>query len=231
MLTNPDWYQQLVETMIEGVILVNAATGHIVYANPSAERILGLTRSHIENRTYDDTRWQIVDTNDVPLSAAEYPTARVLATHAPVYDLTVGIYRPDGDIRWLSVNAAPVTMDSQLTGVIATFSDISELHITLKTMRELQQMYESTLRIIGEALRQANNHQLPIHVPFNRRERAVLHLVAQGLSNAEIALDLGISKKTVDNRLSAIYAKTRTNNRVQLTLYAQQNGLVNPPTT
>jgi NarL family two-component system response regulator LiaR len=51
-------------------------------------------------------------------------------------------------------------------------------------------------------------------------EFAVLRLVAQGLENAEIADQLGLTERTVTNRLSAIYEKLHVNNRTQAALYA-----------
>ncbi len=57
------------------------------------------------------------------------------------------------------------------------------------------------------------------------REIQILRLLAQGATNQEIADDLGISEKTVRNRLSEIFAKLHLNNRTQAALYAIREGL------
>ncbi len=57
------------------------------------------------------------------------------------------------------------------------------------------------------------------------REVQILRLLAQGATNQEIADDLGISEKTVRNRLSEIFAKLHLNNRTQAALYAIREGL------
>jgi two-component system, NarL family, response regulator LiaR len=57
------------------------------------------------------------------------------------------------------------------------------------------------------------------------REAAVLRLLAQGISNQEIAMRLNVSEKTVRNRLSEIFAKLQLNNRTQAALYAIREGL------
>ena len=57
------------------------------------------------------------------------------------------------------------------------------------------------------------------------REVQILRLLAQGATNQEIADELGISEKTVRNRLSEIFAKLHLNNRTQAALYAIREGL------
>lgn len=56
------------------------------------------------------------------------------------------------------------------------------------------------------------------------REREILELLAQGASNHEIAKRLGISEKTVRNRLSLIFRKLQVNNRTQAALKAREAG-------
>jgi len=57
------------------------------------------------------------------------------------------------------------------------------------------------------------------------REATILRLLAQGASNQEIAAALGVSEKTVRNRLSEIFSKLRLNNRTQAALYALREGI------
>lgn len=53
---------------------------------------------------------------------------------------------------------------------------------------------------------------------LTRREAAILHLVAQGLTNRAISRRLGISQQTVKNHLSAGYAKLDVTDRTQAAL-------------
>ena len=57
------------------------------------------------------------------------------------------------------------------------------------------------------------------------REIEVLKLVAAGLENAEIALKLHISPKTVKNHLSNIFMKLQFENRIQAAVYAVRTGI------
>ena len=60
---------------------------------------------------------------------------------------------------------------------------------------------------------------------LTEREATILRLLAQGDSNQEIAEALGVSEKTVRNRLSEIFSKLRLNNRTQAALYALREGI------
>jgi two-component system, NarL family, response regulator LiaR len=60
---------------------------------------------------------------------------------------------------------------------------------------------------------------------LTEREEDILRLLAQGSSNQEIAQSLGVSEKTVRNRLSEIFSKLRLNNRTQAALYALREGI------
>lgn len=63
-------------------------------------------------------------------------------------------------------------------------------------------------------------------VILTNREIEVLKLVAEGLFNKEIALELKISEKTVKNHISNIFKKIDVSDRTQAAVYAIKNNFV-----
>jgi two-component system, NarL family, response regulator LiaR len=61
---------------------------------------------------------------------------------------------------------------------------------------------------------------------LTQREREVVALIARGLSNKRIALELGISEKTVKTHVSSILGKLGLTDRTQVALYAVREGWV-----
>jgi len=61
---------------------------------------------------------------------------------------------------------------------------------------------------------------------LSEREIEIIDLVARGLTNQEIAVELTISKRTVDNHVSNIFTKTGAKNRVALLNWAMDHGKI-----
>ena len=66
----------------------------------------------------------------------------------------------------------------------------------------------------------------PLTIALSAREIEIIELVADGLTNQEIADKLTISKRTVDNHVSNVFTKTGSKNRVALLNWAMDNGRI-----
>lgn len=117
--------QGILETMAEGVGVTDA-TGQMIYANPMAQQILGLSESRIKERAYDDPKWQNLRLDGSPLPSEEHPMSIMFSTGKPVYDHEIGVQPPDGERIYVSINAAPIfDSDGNISGGIGTFMDVT----------------------------------------------------------------------------------------------------------
>ncbi len=66
----------------------------------------------------------------------------------------------------------------------------------------------------------------PLAAPLSEREREILKLVAEGMTDAEIAAHLHLSRKTVESHLDRIRDKTGCRRRPDLTRLAVQLGIL-----
>jgi DNA-binding NarL/FixJ family response regulator len=65
-------------------------------------------------------------------------------------------------------------------------------------------------------------------VQLSERELGVVRLIAQGLSNAEMAARLYLSEATIKSHISPILTKLDLRDRVQVAVYAYDQGIVRP---
>jgi DNA-binding NarL/FixJ family response regulator len=86
-----------------------------------------------------------------------------------------------------------------------------------------------TKRLIENFIRTAPPHSPPAELGhLTAREVEVLTLIARGLSNAEIAAELVLSKATVKTHVKHVLAKLGVRDRVQAVVFAYEASLVAP---
>jgi NarL family two-component system response regulator LiaR len=141
---------------------------------------------------------------------AQDPAARILVITSFAEDDKVFPAIKSGALGYLLKDASP---EQLLQAIYAVYRGESSLHptIALKLIREL-----------------SNPPPLPPTVdPLSAREVEVLKLVAQGMTNHEIAETLVISERTVGNHVGSILSKLHLANRTQAALHALREGLAN----
>jgi NarL family two-component system response regulator LiaR len=139
----------------------------------------------------------------------ENPGARILVLTSFAEDEKVFPAIKIGALGYLLKDSSPQEL---LQAIRSVHAGKASLHPTV------------ALKVIQE-LNQPSANLKPAQEPLTAREMKVLELVAQGLSNQEIAMRLVLSERTVSTHISSILGKLHLANRTQAALYALREGL------
>ena len=144
-------HRAVIESLAEGITVQDIA-GAVRSANPSAERILGVTEEQVIGLTLDDSRWEAVRADGTPLPDEEHPSLAALRTGLPQRDVVMGLHRPDGTEVWLSVNAQPIAHPetNDPLGVVTSFFDITTQRAARQAL-QARAVRETLLNRIGRA--------------------------------------------------------------------------------
>jgi DNA-binding NarL/FixJ family response regulator len=117
----------------------------------------------------------------------------------------------------------------ELVAAVRTVAS-GEAVVSPRVTRRLLEEYAQQLPVAdadaGAGVGQADRY--PQLASLTEREREVLAVVAQGLSNTEIAASLFVSETTVKSHVGRILAKLGLRDRVQIVVLAYESGLVTP---
>lgn len=139
-------YRSLFNAMGEGAVF-QEASGRIVAVNAAAELIEGRSAAQLMGMTSDAGDWDAVREDGSPFPGAEHPAMVTLRTGLPQAGVVMGIRRPDGERRWLSINSQPVLVGdgSAPQSVVSTFHDITGQRALADTLRQKVQQLDAAL--------------------------------------------------------------------------------------
>jgi PAS domain S-box-containing protein len=133
-------YRSMINALGEGIVF-QQQDGKIIANNRRAEEILGLTAAQIAGRDSLDPRWRAVREDGTPFPGDEHPTMVTLRTGKPCRSVVMGVHRPDGSLRWISINSEPLFGDGgEVSAAVCSFADITERREAEERLFQAQKM-------------------------------------------------------------------------------------------
>ena len=177
-------YRAVLDALQEGIV-VHRPDLTITSCNESAPQILGVTKDQLLNRSAMDPSWRAITSDGRPLENDDHPSVVAMRTRTPQIGVELGVHRPDGSLRWISVTSKPLFRDGddEPYAVVATFTDITERRVVEAALRESERMY----RTLAESLLVARDERQHFE---DKLTHQATHDALTGLPNRAHILDL-----------------------------------------
>jgi DNA-binding NarL/FixJ family response regulator len=179
--------------------------------------------------------------------AALNTVAALVAEHRPPHVVLMDLLMPGVDgvtaTRLLTQRYADIAVMA-----MTSYSEVERIRSALEAGASGYLLKDAEADDVAEGIRRAHRREMPLGPAVSRqlarafsatgqvalgtltaREREVLVLLADGLSNREIAARLVISERTARTHVSSILDKLGLRSRTQAALYAVQQGLAQAP--
>ncbi|PJZ77276.1 PAS domain-containing protein [Leptospira neocaledonica] len=135
LIAERDLLSEIMRTSVAAITVLNPE-GEILYANPSAERVLGLTLDQIQERKYNAPEWKATSIDGGEWTTNDQPFIRVLTSGQPVYDIRHAIEDERGNKKFLSINGAPIKDASgKIKNLVFLILDITEPLLAEKALK------------------------------------------------------------------------------------------------
>lgn len=200
------------------VLLLGLLPGmQVVGAARDGDEAVALVAAHAPDVVLMDLR--------MPRCDGVEATRRIRAAH-PATQVVVLTTYADDDSLFAALRAGArgyLTKDAGGEEIARAVADVMSGQAGLAPMVQLRLLEQVTAPVVSP----------PAQLPdgLTRREAEVLGLVAEGLSNAEIARALHIGTATVKTHINNLFAKADVRDRAQAVRYAYRHGLAQPPGT
>ncbi|MBI5260107.1 MAG: EAL domain-containing protein [Burkholderiales bacterium] len=116
----------MLATLPTGVV-VRDAQGAIIECNPAAWQMLGLSQPQLADPALRPPHWKLLREDLSECALDDSPGPRALRSGQGLRGETLGVAMADGSLRWLLVNAEPITDGfGQVAGVVTCLTDVTE---------------------------------------------------------------------------------------------------------
>jgi PAS domain S-box-containing protein len=134
-------YRSVAAAISDGLLVVTPTLG-IIAINPAGCDMLGVDMAEVTGHHGAPWPFELLDADEAPLPHDQHPVLHVITTDQPLMNRIYSLQRPDGQRRWVVLNAHPLRLRPQGStfSVVLTFRDItreraSELALALAEER------------------------------------------------------------------------------------------------
>jgi len=140
--------------LVQAGIIVHQADSQILYANVTAQEMLGVAPGSARGAEDSEPHWVFVGADLLPLAQEDYPVQRALRAGAIVRDILIGHLRPsDGSRVWLLCTACPVADDTgAVVQVVVSVTDVTRLKETERALRLSDERMQLVLTASTDAI-------------------------------------------------------------------------------
>jgi PAS domain S-box-containing protein len=202
---------------LDGFRVLDVNEAFVVTSGHAAEEVVGRSPAEIQ-------LWES--------SASRKQLEQAVEKTGSVRNLEIQLRTKDGELLDCLVSADTVSIHGQ-SCVLCVVQDITdrkrsevELMTAIEVVMQDTSWYSRTVIEKLANLRQPRGSNKP-HAGLKHltaREREVLGLICEGLSDQEIAKQLGLSRNTVRNQIAAIYRKVDVHRRSAVIVWARERG-------
>jgi hypothetical protein len=225
-------YLDILNKLQTGVV-VHGPDTHIVFCNPRAAELMGLSEDQMRGKTAMDPAWRFVDETGRAMPVPDYPVNRVIASGQAVKGIVLGVNASaHAQTVWVLVSAFPQhNADGQLTQVVVDFYDITEQRKTELEAQRNMQLLLGSIEAIDEAfvIYDAEERLVYCNEKYRQLYPHLGHLIVPGVRFEDIirgGAEIGFYSESVDNieewvqqRLTAFRSGSQT--RIQRTFDGQ----------
>lgn len=156
----------------------------------------------------------------MPVMNGVQATGKITSTYPEIYILILTTYDDD---EWIFD-----AIRSGAAGYLLKDTPPGDLIKSIKGTLEGKSFIDPQVagKLLSEYAENFGKSQPPTHYTFTERERDILTLLSQGLSNMEIAEKLFLAEGTVRNYTSVLLKKLGVSDRTQAAILAIRYGLV-----
>lgn len=140
LIESREKYRVLFQNLPIGISLTDES-GNVIETNLASERMIGLSRSQYNEIKKDPNKWVVIHPNGIRLSQEEFSSAIALRENRLVSNQELGIVRPNQEVIWLNLTAAPIPLPDY--GVALAYIDITDYKKAEASLRFSERRFRS----------------------------------------------------------------------------------------